>query len=144
MAKSKYQVNLPQHHAECDLNYARLGKLTASEQDDDRWAYRIENQLQPVILRVVDEARYTTTLKVEQPSLADWAKGFSLTVRMYHDARMAEVIAWERQRGFRGHYDYPNQAMFQRDEKAQLNRFLGDWLKHCLAHGRMEEVITLR
>ncbi|EMP84373.1 hypothetical protein VC116063_002770 [Vibrio cholerae O1 str. 116063] len=40
-------------------------------------------------------------------------------------------------------YDYPNENMVQPDEKAQLNRFLGDWLTFCLKHGISRSPITL-
>jgi uncharacterized protein YqiB (DUF1249 family) len=32
-------------------------------------------------------------------------------------------------------YQYPNASMYQRDEKAQQNRYLGEWLSLCLSHG---------
>ena len=54
---------------------------------------------------------------------------------MYHDARMAEVVSAEHARRLRSIYPYPNEAMHQPDEKAQLNLFLGEWLSHCLACG---------
>jgi len=33
-------------------------------------------------------------------------------------------------------YTYPNDNMYQEDEKLQQNRFLSDWLEHCLQNGR--------
>ncbi|HCK27104.1 MAG TPA: DUF1249 domain-containing protein, partial [Alcanivorax sp.] len=33
-------------------------------------------------------------------------------------------------------YPYPNSHMHQRDEKAQWNRFLGEWLAHVHDFGR--------
>jgi uncharacterized protein YqiB (DUF1249 family) len=54
---------------------------------------------------------------------------------VYHDARMAEVVTFAHLRRVFPHYDYPNPAMHQPDEKAQWNRFLGEWLSHCLRHG---------
>ncbi len=58
-----------------------------------------------------------------------------LEVQVYHDARMAEVVSAEHTRRLRSIYPYPNEAMHQPDEKAQLNLFLGEWLSHCLACG---------
>jgi uncharacterized protein YqiB (DUF1249 family) len=55
---------------------------------------------------------------------------------MYHDARMAEVVEWEGQRGLKGRYEYPNEAMHQEDEKWQRNKFLGELLSYCLREGR--------
>jgi uncharacterized protein YqiB (DUF1249 family) len=54
---------------------------------------------------------------------------------------MAEVIGAEHARRFRSIYPYPNAAMHQPDEKAQLNVFLGEWLSHCLACGHEYEAV---
>jgi len=60
-----------------------------------------------------------------------------ITVCMYHDANMAEVIAWKNHKRLRARYEYPNKHMYQQDEKAQLNQFLGDWLTLCQKKGRV-------
>ncbi len=80
----------------------------------------------------------------EQISLADHRRGvtmqassYSLGVRMYHDATVAEVIEWEGHKGIRPRHEYPNRYMYQSDEKAQLNRFLGELLEFCLTQGRI-------
>jgi uncharacterized protein len=65
-------------------------------------------------------------------------------VRLYHDANLAEVVKCQRYRQFAPRYEYPNIDMHQIDEKAQMNRFLGELLAHCLAHGRVAEVIFLQ
>jgi len=67
-----------------------------------------------------------------------------LEVRVYHDARMAEVVSAGASRHLLGRYPYPNQAMYQPDEKSQLNLFLGEWLSHCLACGHEAEPILQR
>ena len=58
-----------------------------------------------------------------------------ITVRLYHDARAAEVVEFQNERHFKPVYNYPNGEMRQRDEKVQLNRFLSEYLSTCLAHG---------
>ncbi|MEO0442849.1 MAG: DUF1249 domain-containing protein [Pseudomonadota bacterium] len=69
---------------------------------------------------------------------------YSIDVRLYHDATLAEVIAWQGQRRFQPRHEYPNPQMYQRDEKAQLNTFLGELLSFCLEKGRiMENVLTI-
>ncbi len=62
-------------------------------------------------------------------------------VRLYHDASLAEVVKCQRYHRFSARYEYPNVDMHQADEKAQINRFLGELLAHCLSHGRMADVI---
>lgn len=52
----------------------------------------------------------------------------SMTVRMYHDARVAEVVDCAGHSGLQVEYGYPNPQMHQPDEKQQVNRLLGEWL----------------
>ena len=51
-----------------------------------------------------------------------------MTVRMYHDAKVAEVVNCSGRGGFEPEYGYPNKLMLQRDEKRQVNQLLGEWL----------------
>ena len=54
----------------------------------------------------------------------------------YHDAGMLEVGMFQSHRRIAARYQYPNERMHQQDEKSQQNRFLADWLEHCLQNGR--------
>jgi uncharacterized protein len=142
--KVRYRVNLPMQMAEYEFNYVRLTKLllsidsaqtNAEIQSIKSWRYKIH---------VVERAPYTTTLQLTQissrlidPSRNDyWLKLPRLTVRMYHDAELAEVLAWEGHKRLRPKYDYPNRSMYHCDEKLQVNQFLGDWLKLCIGQGQ--------
>jgi len=55
-----------------------------------------------------------------------------LEVRIYHDACMAEVVAYQGQRRFRPYYSMPNRYMYQPHEKQLVNIFLHDWLRFCI------------
>ena len=57
-----------------------------------------------------------------------------MRIRMYHDAKSAEVVEYQHQNRFHGSYEVPNRRMRQRDEKAQLNQFR-EYLRYCLAVG---------
>ncbi len=61
-----------------------------------------------------------------------------MSIRLYHDARMAEVISSQDIRQVKPRYDYPNKHMHQQDEKQQINQFLNEWLHLCLEHGRVD------
>jgi len=50
---------------------------------------------------------------------------------------MAEVISYDNHHRLHIKYDYPNNNMYQSNEKAQINNLLGEWLSHCLRHGRV-------
>lgn len=144
--KERYKVDLPLQMAECEANYARLTKLLASSQQGepnevcDKLCFMVSRGHQSWlhVLRITERSPYTTTLGLSRTSLGEnsnWLVMPKLTLRMYHDAKLAEVLAWEGHKRLRPRYEYPNQSMYQSDEKYQLNRFLGEWLTLCLEHG---------
>lgn len=131
MAKPRYQIDLSAQHAECEANYARLRRLLQDWEQGDLQEYGLpEGKLR---LRIAETSPYTHLVAVERASRLGAPY---MLVRVYHDARMAEVVACNRQRRAGPRYDYPNPAMHQPDEQRQWNRFLGECLSHCLAHGR--------
>ncbi|WP_248745306.1 DUF1249 domain-containing protein [Pseudomonas sp. MWU12-2037] len=145
LLRERYRVDLVGLQAACEANYARLMRLLPQMREQQR-ARRIamtqgEQMLGVLALEVLQDNPYTTTLLVRQEHSLPWLPVPQLQVQVYHDARMAEVISAEHARRFRSIYPYPNSAMHQPDEKAQLNVFLGEWLSHCLACGHEFEAV---
>jgi len=139
MLRERYRVDLAGLQSACEINYARLmqllpdmrkGQVTRSVALSGG-----ESLLGVLKLEVVDVSPYTTTLQVQQEQRSAWLPSMRFEIRMYHDARMAEVVVADKVRRLRSLYPYPNQDMHQPDEKTQLNLFLGEWLTHCLACG---------
>jgi len=62
-------------------------------------------------------------------------KAPEMIIRVYHDAKTAEVMSYQNQKYFKAVYPVPNKLMYQRDEKEQLNLFLADWLNLCINEG---------
>lgn len=123
--------------AECDSNYLRLSKLFPELECRDSSSFGVDlngNRLD-VHLEVVERAPYTTLLRLTQAPGMPFTRTPMLLIRMYHDARSAEVVEYQGERHFRAVYDYPNEDMHQPDEKAQINRFLGEFLALCLKRG---------
>lgn len=148
--KSRYQVDLSALMAVCEINYWRLRKLLLPVFPEFKPGAEFYFAIpaagsgfeRRLLLRVVERCVYTTTLDFVEvndhgslPGKPDWGLSPQLTVRIYHDAKTSEVIAFQGQRHFRGRYEYPNPLMRQRDEKLQLNNLLADWLNHCLYYG---------
>ncbi|HEY3698958.1 MAG TPA: DUF1249 domain-containing protein [Spongiibacteraceae bacterium] len=131
--RRRYCVDLAAAQAECEANYWRLGRLLQGFAEDDH-AFAVGAHLH-MSIRVHERCPYTSTLEIAQAPTTIATLSPRLTVRVYHDARLAEVIAFTNWRRVQPLYDYPNPAMHQPDEKAQWNRFLGEWLSHCLQHG---------
>lgn len=137
--RERYRVDLVELQSACEANYARLMRLLPNMRSGHQ-ARRValsqgEHLLGVLNLEVQESCPYTTTLCVRQEHSLPWLPVPQLEVRVYHDARMAEVIGAENARRLNIRYPYPNAAMHQPDEKSQLNLFLGEWLSHCLACG---------
>jgi hypothetical protein len=143
--RERYRVDLLELQAACEANYLRLMRLLPemrNRPDTRRIAMSQGDRLLGVlVLTVTESCPYTTTVQISQQDCLPWLPVPQMDVRVYHDARMAEVIGAENARRFRGIYSYPNAQMHQPDEKNQLNLFLGEWLGHCLACGHELESV---
>ncbi len=97
----------------------------------------------PVELEILEDTRYTILLKISQKFsetdvlLADVV----FTIRIYQDARLAEVISYQGQHSIQYKYPYPNEGMFVPDEKRQCNLLLYDWLNACTRLNYKETLI---
>ena len=137
-----YVPDLRQLGALCDGNYQRLRKLRKLEAGGQP-VYEIElhresQYLGRVRIELLQSARFTETLLLEQVhNSGRWLNNPRMTVRVYHDAAMAEVISCYRQRQIAPVNDYPNRFMHHPDEKVQVNGFLADWLDYCLRFGHL-------
>ena len=132
--------------AECDANYLRLVKLAPGLDDGAQRLLVLVVAEQRITVRIVllERCPYTSLIEISQhpglDGLAFELPAPRLLVRMYHDARSAEVVEFQTGRRFHPVYAYPNEEMRQRDEKAQINRFLAEYLSACLYHGVAEDV----
>jgi uncharacterized protein YqiB (DUF1249 family) len=96
-----------------------------------------------VELNVLKRGPYTTLLQLAQVPKQDWGSSPNMRIQLYHDTKSAEVVAYQHQSRFHGAYEYPNKRMRARDEKEQLNRFLGEYLSLCLAVGMSPDPLNL-
>ena len=145
----RYNIDIGRYLTVCDGNYLRLTKLMPNlgrHAEDvgfagDRRAFRVlVGAASPAVtIEVLECGRYTTVLALSQLSAARGIAELNIKVRVYHDARSAEVIEFQGQRRFDAVHAYPNAAGRQADEKAQVNRFLSEFLNACLRHGLAAE-----
>lgn len=135
--RKKYVPDLVKMAAVCEINYGRLSRLLRLESVEHEFYLDLASQHLAVRIKIVEERRYTTMLEIEQDSAHPWLGPQSMQVRLYHDARMAEVMGYQQQGQFAGRYTYPNSHMHQPDEKLQLNEFLAQWLENCLKYGQI-------
>lgn len=94
-------------------------------------------------LRVLDRSRYTTTISLTHYLRVDGGliPDPHMHIRLYHDAKVAEVIACQHHSRFNYDYSYPNPNMHQRHEKRRVNEFLAEWLTYCIAKGYRFEIL---
>ncbi len=138
--RERYRVDLLELQCACEANYVQLLRLLPEMRSQLGLLRRIalsqgDRQLGILALEVLETAPYTTLLAVRHEHCMTWLPVPKMEVRVYHDARMAEVISAQNARCLQGIYPYPNAHMYQPDEKTQLNLFLGEWLGHCLMMG---------
>lgn len=137
---SPYRPSLSNLMSLCDVNYMMLLRLLADkEKVGDKRRFIISDFLSYSI-EVNEVTRYTSLVTMSQDSFMSGKEvtgGNELThflrpkmvIRLYHDARMAEVISNQDIRQVKPRYDYPNQSMHLPDEKQQMNLFLKEWLQ---------------
>ncbi|MFG6176734.1 DUF1249 domain-containing protein [Halomonas sp. THAF12] len=139
MSRNAYVTDLKTLQGECTANYVRLSRLLGDmEVGESREVELVSHgrRVGALCLELLERAPYTSIVRVSQSGVLDGVlETPRMRVHLYHDVRMAEVNDFQRQRHFDGRYRYPNARMHQPDEKLQLNRFLGEWLDHGLAHG---------
>lgn len=133
--KKRFKLDLAELHAVCEANYARLLRLFPDYENANTREFMVGAAR--VQIEVAERCRYTTIFQLnQQHAEAKWLGHMRVEVRAYHDATMLEVGMFQSHRQVAARYQYPNDKMFQQDEKSQQNRFLADWLEHCLQNGR--------
>ena len=160
MQSKKYHPKLSTLMSLCEINYMLLMRLLANNDEDiigkernffisDFLAYNI---------KTLEITRYTSLISIcqEMPNAnkedVEHFKNLDkknkkdllssilhpkMTIRLYHDARMAEVISNQDIRQVKPRYGYPNNKMHLPDEKEQINIFLKEWLQLCLKLGQV-------
>lgn len=143
--RKRYQPNLVSLMSLCANNYALLLKVQAKQTQLGAQRHFFINEQLAYQVIVKEVTRYTSLISFEQlindSSTLPCAFHPRMSIRLYHDARMAEVISSQDIRQIQPRYDYPNAHMHQQDEKQQINQFLNEWLHLCLNLGQVKLVI---
>ena len=151
-SKKRYQPNLVSLMSLCANNYFLLIKVQADQTKLHQQRNFFINDHLSYAITVNEVTRYTSLITFEQEAHqqkeVDNVKSDNKTIlhsyhprmsiRLYHDARMAEVISSQDIHQVKPRYDYPNKYMHQQDEKQQINQFLNEWLHLCLTYGQVD------
>lgn len=142
MKRERYKVDFKAMLADCEANYARVLRLFPDIMSSAERRVGLGKGGDILEFSVLERTAYTTLVSLGHvmagratENQADALRPPVLRVRLYHDAKLAEVIACQRVNYVQSKNVYPNEHMLQPDEKFQWNHFLGEWLAHCLAHG---------
>lgn len=142
-ATKKYQPRLSTLMNLCEINYMLMLRLLAdNEKVGEQRCFFISDFLSYTI-EVNEVTRYTSLVTISQDALVGNIKLSQvlcpkMVIRLYHDARMAEVISNQDISQVKPRYDYPNTDMHLPDEKQQINQFLKEWLQLCQALGQVK------
>jgi len=139
----RYTVDLKHLQTVCEHNYWRLKKLLPELDQRSgycfHWRQAGGHEQAELRVDVVERSTYTDGLLLSQTtSRLPWCPRLDMQVRLYHDAGLAEVVAFQAARRILARNRYPNPAMHARDEKTQVNEFLGECLEHCLREGYVQ------
>lgn len=151
-SKLGYRPNLVSLMRLCANNYMLLQKLLADKKLIGEKRHFFISDFLSYQVTIKEITRYTSVIAFEQeglggnnnkhgkniPLIVANALNPRMTIRLYHDARMAEVLSTQDIRQVKPRYDYPNSQMHQQDEKQQSNQFLNEWLHLCLDLGQIK------
>jgi len=118
-----------------EANYAKLlCTMPYIHSIQDQSIHLSNTKIHCVEVKVLEVTRYTTMIifTINYIAQQKWLPQIAMTVRCYHDARVAEVINFQHHARFDSRYKYPNPNMYQKNEKQQINLFLGEWLDYLL------------
>jgi len=143
-ATKRYQPSLVSLMTLCANNYMLLLKVLANTNKvNESRNFFISDKLAYTV-KITEVTRYTSVIVISQtsndlshPTLTKLLQP-SMMVRLYHDARVAEVLSSQGIKRIQPRYDYPNKQMHQQDEKEQTNQFLNEWLHLCLELGQVD------
>ncbi|WP_448569303.1 DUF1249 domain-containing protein [Thalassotalea ganghwensis] len=143
MNRRDYRPHLPSLMTLCEVNYMMLIRLLADKEQVGECREFFISDFLSYEVEVNEVTRYTSLVTLSQRCEPLFKSNHhsrcispKMVVRLYHDARMAEVISNQDINRIQPRYDYPNANMHLPDEKQQINEFLKEWLQLSLEHGQ--------
>lgn len=129
-----------------EKNYRFLCLLLPGLHHGRQGNYQITHERHQMDVQVTDFGPYTQRLQLSQRFDASSAllRDLSMSVRIYHDAMLAEVIGYQGVERLLARYELPNSGMLMPDEKRQANLLLHDWLTMFInRHRQTDRSVTL-
>ena len=125
-----------------ERNYGALIEMLCVSQVLEQGRVEFELAGNRIELRILERSRYTLLVGIQQSFLQGDEQhllgDLQFKVRIYLDAKLAEVVSYQGQQPLRPRYPFPNKHMFYPDERRQTNLVLHDWLSNCSRLNFME------
>jgi len=118
-------------------NYRLLLELLSSDFVEGSVLHSASGVDERLEISVVERSRYTLTIALRKSINfgREWIPDITMEARLYFDARVAEVLAYQNCRRLPAPYAVRGSIPFHKDEKRQANRLLNELLEHCLRQG---------
>jgi len=124
-------------------NYRLLQQLLPEmEAGGDRYVLMAEEgQQQALEILILERCAYTTMLELNKPFFIDgvWLPDLSMQLRVYHDAQVVEVAAYQGCHRIPARYQVDGVGRYLRDEKRQINLLLHELLRYCQRNDYREQ-----
>lgn len=128
-SETSYRPNVSQFLALCSRNYIHILRCMPYDLDLDEEC-QLTFDTGVLNIKVLENTKYTQLIEIYRDAIAsEFVDTPKVIVRVYHDAKLAEVLTSQQIYRLRPVYDYPNLRMYHRDEKYQVNAFLEELLK---------------
>jgi uncharacterized protein YqiB (DUF1249 family) len=115
-------------------NYRLLQHLLPEmEAGGDRYRLSAEDGSRALEILILERCRYTTFIELTKPFYIDgvWLPDLGMQLRIYHDARVVEVVSYQGCQNIPARYEVEHPSPFHKDEKRQVNLLLHDLLMYC-------------
>jgi len=124
-----YQVDVSRFLALCTRNYFNMLRWLPAECEQGE-CWQVEGDFGCLDVKLLENTQYTQLVEIKRHvEASQYIDTPKVVVRVYHDAKLAEVLTSRQIYRLRAVYDYPNIRMYHRDEKYQVNAFLEELLK---------------
>lgn len=119
-------------------NYRLLADLLPDWEEGARYRLLGEHEGGEMEFRILERHRYTATIELTRQFGRAPGAGFvpdlAMKVRVYDDARVAEVLAYQDCHRIPPRYAVADGVEHHRDEKRQVNALLHELLRYCGRH----------
>lgn len=125
----RYQPNINRFLTLCGRNYYHILRWLPDDAEQGA-SWQVGGEYGFLDVRLLENTRYTQLIEISRNvGKTDFVDTPKISVRVYHDAKLAEVLTSRQIYQLSPVYDYPNIRMHHRDEKYRVNAFLEELLR---------------